>query len=152
MAVENDGRELVIRKIEVADARAAAQLSAELGYPVESGEMAQRIEKLEQLNGHAVLVACAADAVVGWIDIAIVHHLATGAHGEIGGLVVSAEYRSRGAGRALLARAEKWVAERRVGMIIVRSRTTRERAHRFYLREGYTLTKTSAVFCKGLEL
>jgi hypothetical protein len=35
--------------------------------------------------------------------------------------------------------------------IVVRSRATREAAHRFYLREGYTQTKTSAVFTKSLE-
>jgi hypothetical protein len=32
--------------------------------------------------------------------------------------------------------------------MLVRSRVTREQAHRFYLREGYELTKTSAVFSK----
>ena len=32
----------------------------------------------------------------------------------------------------------------------VSSRVTREGAHRFYLREGYELTKTSHVFAKPL--
>jgi hypothetical protein len=34
---------------------------------------------------------------------------------------------------------------------IVRSRITREAAHRFYLREGYTIEKTSLVFSKQLK-
>jgi GNAT superfamily N-acetyltransferase len=152
MGLEKDDMEVMIREIELGDAQAAADLSAELGYPVDSVEMARRIEELKDTSGQAVFVACVAEAVIGWVDIGIVRHFSTGAHGEIGGFVVSAEHRSRGIGRALLARAEQWVAELHVETIIVRSRTTRQRAHHFYLREGYTHVKTSEVFSKSIEL
>jgi len=36
------------------------------------------------------------------------------------------------------------------GLMVVRSRVARERAHRFYEREGYALVKTSHIFEKRL--
>jgi GNAT superfamily N-acetyltransferase len=142
---------ILIREIALTDAEAAAQLSAELGYPAELEEMKQRIGVVNSSRDRVVYVACAANMVIGWIDVGIVHHLSTGAHGEIGGFVVSPEYRSAGIGRKLITRAEQWVAGQGILRMIVRSRTVREAAHRFYLREGYTMIKTSAVFCKQLK-
>jgi GNAT superfamily N-acetyltransferase len=57
--------------------------------------------------------------------------------------------RSHGVGRRLVAVAEEWARQHGLKSIVVRSRATREAAHRFYLREGYTQTKTSAVFTKS---
>ena len=42
-----------------------------------------------------------------------------------------------------------WAREHGFGSILVRSQVMREDAHRFYLREGYAQTKTSAVFSKA---
>jgi GNAT superfamily N-acetyltransferase len=136
-----------IRPIEDADAAAAAALCAELGYPVSATVLEQRIRALSALSGHAVLVACIEDGrVAGWIDVSITQHLPAEPYGEIGGLVVSEDVRGQGIGRELLAAAERWISERGIGQALVRSRVVRERAHRFYLREGYSHTKTSAVF------
>jgi GNAT superfamily N-acetyltransferase len=77
-------------------------------------------------------------------------HLTAEARAEIAGLVVASEVRSRGIGRHLVARAERWALERGLTDMIVRSRSTREAAHRFCLREGYRQTKISAVFTKEL--
>ena len=141
---------MVIRAISPSDADAAARLSGELGYRCEMNCMRERITKLLSSNDRMVYVACVGDAVIAWIDVGIVHHLATGAYGEIGGFVVSAEHRGRGIGRELLREAENWIANKGVSKMVVRSRTTREAAHRFYLREGYLITKTSSVFSKEL--
>ena len=46
-------------------------------------------------------------------------------------------HRSAGIGAALVEAAEAWARERGATAIIVRSRSTRERAHRFYERIGY---------------
>jgi GNAT superfamily N-acetyltransferase len=140
-----------IRPIEVADAEAAAALCEELGYPVSTGVLERRIRKLDALPDHAVLVACRDDGrLLGWIDISITHHFAVEPYGEIGGLVVLEGFRGAGIGRELLAAAERWVRDHGIGQSLVRSRVVRERAHRFYLREGYVYTKTSAVFVKPL--
>ena len=146
-----------IREITLRDAPAAAALSGELGYPASIEAMEERIRKLAALENHAVFVACqpseavvGPEKVVGWIDVSITHHLQADPCGEIGGLVVSSEVRSAGIGRRLVAQAERWVADRGMTRMIVRSRVSREAAHRFYERERYSRTKTSAVFSKEL--
>ncbi len=139
-----------IREIAIEDAQAAAQLSGELGYPVNTAVMEERIRRLASLPDHAVFVACQDENVVGWIDAGIVYHLQAEASGEIGGFVVSNGLRSSGIGAALIARAEQWAKDRGVKRILVRCQIKREAAHRFYLREGYGHTKTSAVFVKPL--
>jgi GNAT superfamily N-acetyltransferase len=143
-------RPISIREITEDDADAAARLSGELGYPADPADVRQRIATIRAASASAVFVACASHHVIGWIDVSINRHLAIGAFAEIGGFVVSGEHRGRGIGRMLLDHAERWAAAQGVATMIVRSRTSRERAHRFYLREGYTILKTSAVFTKKL--
>jgi GNAT superfamily N-acetyltransferase len=144
--------EIQVREIQVEDAEAAANLSRELGYPVEAAVMAGRIRAIKALPDHATYVASLPDrGIVGWIDIGVVHHLQTEKHVEIGGLVVSSGARSLGVGRQLVARAEEWALERGIRTMLVRSQLKRERAHQFYLREAYRQIKTSVVFSKQLE-
>lgn len=132
------------------DAEAAAQLSGELGYPIAPDAMRARIEALAASPDHGVFVACLDGVVVGWIHVAAVLHLQAEPRAEIGGLVVSASVRGRRIGAALVARSEQWAREHGFGHTLVRSQVMREDAHRFYLREGYTRTKTSAVFSKSI--
>jgi GNAT superfamily N-acetyltransferase len=141
---------LTVRNIQVADACAAAQLSAQFGYPVDAAVMQRRIQTLDS-NIRTVLVACSNGGVVGWIDVCEVHHLQSGAYAEIGGLVVSEACRNKGVGAQLVASAEKWACARRLNRMIVRSQVAREAAHRFYVRKGYQRTKTSAVFTKEIK-
>jgi GNAT superfamily N-acetyltransferase len=141
----------LIREITPDDAAAAANLSGELGYQVSAEAMRPRIESLLGLPDQAVYVACLGGDVVGWIDLAVSRHLASEPRGEICGLVVSSEVRSRGVGRLLVERAEEWAVSKGLTEMLVRSRIAREDAHRFYLREGYTRIKTSAVFTKKLS-
>lgn len=132
------------------DAAAIALLSGELGYPVDVDVMRMRLELLDQRPDHAVFVACRDQRVLGWIDVAIVLHVQSEPRAEIGGLVVSSEARNARIGARLVARAEQWATSRGVDAIVVRSQIMREAAHRFYEREGYVRTKTSAVFSKAL--
>lgn len=144
---------ITIREITAADAEAAAELSGELGYPVSEETMKERIEGFRAIPDHIVFVACTSDPAraVAWIDVSIVHHLQNDPYGEIGGLVVSGECRNAGVGQKLLHRAERWIREeKKIRRAVVRSQISREAAHRFYLREGYTRWKTSAVFSKDL--
>jgi len=140
-----------LRAITVDDADAAARLSGELGYPVDAAVMRQRIDDVAASSDREVFVACRNDRVLGWIDVSIVRHLQSDVRAEIGGLVVTAAARSGGIGAKLVARAEQWARDRGLAAIVVRSQIAREAAHRFYLREGYERTKTSAVFSKELR-
>ena len=142
---------LSIRRIAVTDAEAAASLSGELGYPVSVEGMEERIRCLADLADHAVFVARIGEQLVGWIDVGVTHHLQANTYAEIGGLVVSSGFRSAGVGKKLVAHAEQWAAARGIQRMVVRSQIAREGAHRFYLREGYERTKTSAVFSKTLS-
>lgn len=139
-----------IRQIEPGDAEAVADLTGQLGYPVDACTMRQRIQSTVASPDRVTYVACEGPAVVGWVDVFVVHHLQAGVSAEIGGLVVSDVCRGMGIGAQLLRRAEDWARARGLDRVVVRSRSTREAAHRFYLREGYEQTKTSAVFVKSL--
>ncbi len=121
-----------------------------MGYPVSPETLRTRIGFLTSQPDHVIYVATDAERVMGWIDVSITHHLAAEPRAEIAGLVVSSEVRSQGVGRQLVERAEQWARGRGLTTMLVRSRSTRESAHRFYLREGYTHSKTSAVFTKEL--
>ena len=58
--------------------------------------------------------------------------------------------RGVGVGAQLLHAAEQWAAKNGFGRMRVRSNVVRERAHRFYLREGYRERKRQVVFDKDL--
>ena len=141
---------VTVREVRLEDAEEVARLTTELGYPASAGEMIDRIRAQMALPDHAIYVALVNSGVAGWIDVRITHYLQAGPRAEIGGLVVAAEARSLGIGRRLLTEAERWALERGIAQMVVRSRVDRERAHQFYLREGYSRTKTSAVFTKEL--
>jgi len=57
---------------------------------------------------------------------------------------------SEGIGAALVEAAEGWARHRGATEMIVRSRSARVRAHRFYERIGYAEVKRSHVFVKSL--
>jgi GNAT superfamily N-acetyltransferase len=143
---------LTVREIEATDATSVAELSGQLGYETSAAEMAQRLTQILPLRkGHVAFVACLDGEVVGWIEAEVAHHLQSPPHALITGLVVKDGVRSLGVGSRLCAEVEAWSRGQNVAVIRVTSRMTRERAHRFYLREGYTQTKTSAVFEKPLS-
>jgi GNAT superfamily N-acetyltransferase len=142
----------VVRQIAPEDAEAVAELSGQLGYETSAREMKGRIEKMLPLeDSHLVLVACLKDEVAGWVEAEIVRHLQSPPHTLITGLVVKDSARSFGIGKRLCSEVERWSLQRCVPVVRVTSRMTRERAHRFYLREGFVQTKTSAVFEKILS-
>ncbi len=139
-----------IRPLGPEDVDAALRLSAELGYPADRESMLRRIEQIASDANRTVLAACLGGEVVGWIDLSIEYHLQTDPVALIGGLVVSEATRNRGIGCELCEAAEDWARARGITRIRVRSNVIRERAHAFYLRDGYARVKTSAVFEKAL--
>ena len=138
-----------IRPMTTADAALVADLKTQLGYPTGPPETAERISLLlERPDDHAALVAEEDGRAIGWVHVAIYTSLESGRVATIGGLIVGEGHRSGGIGAELLTAAEGWARENGAAKMTVRSRVTRERAHRFYEREGYTLLKTSHVFEK----
>jgi GNAT superfamily N-acetyltransferase len=128
----------------------AAALCTQLGYPTDEAAVRARMTQIAGDAHRAVLVACLDEVVVGWIDLSVEYHLQSEPAALIGGLVVAEAARGRGIGRLLCKAAEEWARTRGVARLRVRSNAIRERAHAFYLRDGYARVKTSAVFEKTL--
>lgn len=139
-----------IRAILPNDSMAVAQLAGELGYPRTAEQIRQWVQQLETRTDRASFVAELNAEVVGWIEVSLAHHLQSEPFGLIGGLVIREGLRRAGIGRQLCEKAESWTREQGVGQIRVTSRSTREAAHRFYLRDGYRQVKVSMVFEKTL--
>ena len=141
--------DLFIRPIEPRDAADVCVLIQQLGYDRAQDQVAVWIESLPNRAGEqSAFVATVSGEVVGWIEISIEHRLQSPPCTLIGGLVVKEGFRGRQIGLRLCERAEAWSWERGISTVRVTSRSTRTDAHRFYLSNGYHLTKVSQVFEK----
>lgn len=136
------------------DAGEVVELTRQLGYERSAEDIVLWLEGFEASGwkDRRALVACRGDEVVGWIDASLERHLQSDPFVLIGGLVVKDGLRGLGIGQRLCATVEHWAVELGVGMVRLTSRSTREAAHRFYLREGYSQVKTSLVFEKRQEI
>ena len=143
--------EVTVRLARIEDASPIAQLSAQLGYPVASEDVEQRITQLNQTADSVVYVAEVHDGhVVGWIHAFVCRTIESDSRAEIGGLVVDERHRRSGAGRLLMQHAEKWARERGCKAVNLRTNVVRKDAHNFYQSLGYNLVKTQHAFRKNL--
>ena len=142
---------LGIRKAKVSDAAAIAQLSGELGYPVDAEPMAERLTRFLGHAEQAVLVA-ETDRVIGWIHAADHEVLEHPLRCEIWGLVVAEGQRGLGVGRQLVNAVEQWARHRGLTEISVRSNVIRAESHPFYERIGFNRYKTQHAYRKPLTL
>jgi GNAT superfamily N-acetyltransferase len=142
---------VAIRKARSSDAQSLAELSGQLGYPTTPGEIIERLRKLRAVSPNALFVAESPEAgVIGWTHVSVTHLLEAGTRAELNGLVVAEGWRSQGAGALLLQAAERWARRHGCPSMSVRSNVVRERAHHFYLRNGYQHYKTQKAFRKSL--
>ena len=146
-----DKNKLKIRRAKSADAQRIAELAGQLGYPATAAQMRERLRGIKPASQHAVLVAeTAEDEVIGWVHVSRQPLLEVEIRAEVNGLVVDERVRSAGAGAWLLAAAEEWARRRGCKGMSVRSNVIRERAHKFYERNGYEHYKTQKSFRKPL--
>jgi GNAT superfamily N-acetyltransferase len=148
-----DRTSIRIRKARRGDAERIAQLSGELGYPATAAQIATRLRQLKPASKHAVFVAESPDAatgLIGWLHVSVSHLLESDIRAEVNGLIVAEGRRSAGAGAKLLEAAEEWARRHGGQAMNVRSNVIRERAHRFYERNGYEHYKTQKAFRKAL--
>jgi GNAT superfamily N-acetyltransferase len=143
---------LVIRRAQAGDGKALASLAGQLGYPMRKSEVERQLASLAKEEGHAVFVAELGDhGIVGWIHIMPRQLLYSPRLAEIGGLVVDAEHRRKGVGRALIHAAEQWAKRQGYSRIVVRSNAARKESHAFYPSLGYKSVKTQQVYRKELK-
>ncbi len=139
-----------IRPMQMGDFDTVADLSAELGYPVNSQQLFDNFGRAQSLHENAFFVAEATDArtVVGWLHAYGVAPFIAEPYAEIGGLVVAAAARKLGIGRALMQAAEQWASDNDYRHVRLRSGNHRPEAHLFYERIGYHPTRSSTMFKK----
>jgi GNAT superfamily N-acetyltransferase len=143
--------ELKIRRAKSADAPRLADLAGQLGYPTTTAQLRERLRRIQPASQHTIFVAeSAKDGVIGWLHVSRQPLLEEELRAEVNGLVVADGQRSLGAGARLLAAAEDWARKRGCKGMSVRSNVIRERAHRFYERNGYEHYKTQKSFRKPL--
>jgi GNAT superfamily N-acetyltransferase len=133
------------------DAPALAALAGELGYPSSAEELLGRLAAVHPTDAAVIISADAQDQPTGWCHVELHRSLVEPMSALILGLVVGEGHRSTGIGAALLAAAEGWARARGCHRLVVATRITRERAHRFYAREGYEVSKTSYFLTKPLD-
>jgi GNAT superfamily N-acetyltransferase len=141
-----------IRRARLSDAASVAELSGQLGYPATEKEMARRLAHLiRHPRFGAVLVAETMDGnIVGWLHVSVTPLLEVPLRAEVNGLIVAEGQRSSGSGQKLLRAAERWAKSKGCASMSVRSNVVRDRAHAFYLRNGYEHYKTQKAFRKTL--
>jgi GNAT superfamily N-acetyltransferase len=140
-----------VRRSRQSDAARLADLSGQLGYSVTKREMSARLKTALLAKDGAVFVSeTPQEGVIGWLHVSVRPLLEVERRAEIHGLVVDEKVRSRGAGAALLEAAESWARKRRCVHMNVRSNVLRDRAHGFYLKNGYEHYKTQKAFRKKL--
>jgi len=140
-----------IRRARPTDAAHLAQLTTQLGYPTTPAAVAKMLRKMKSGWPNALFVAeSPSKQVIGWTHVSVAHLLETGTRAEINGLIVADGHRSLGAGALLLDAAEAWARKHGACEMSVRSKVERERAHKFYLRQGYDHYKTQKAFRKPL--
>jgi GNAT superfamily N-acetyltransferase len=141
---------MTVRRMKGGDAESVAPLVVQLGYSRTVAEVVAWIKTLPKNGSQAAFVACVGGEIAGWIEVSTERHLQAAPCALIGGLVVRDGMRSKKVGQRLCEEAERWARERGLGVVKVTSRSTRTDAHRFYLRDGYEVVKTSLVFEKKL--
>jgi len=141
---------VTVREATEDDAGALASLSTQLGYPADATTMRDRLHRVQSQRIGCVFVAVRDDTVLGWTHVIEHFHLEDPPFAEIAGLIVDEHARGARVGASLLRAAESWARDRGHDRMRVRSNVIRERAHRFYDREGYAQLKRQVVFEKNL--
>jgi GNAT superfamily N-acetyltransferase len=143
-------KDVDIRRAALGDAEDLQRLCLQLGYEVEVSGVRASLREIEDDPSHEVFVATLDSQLVGWIELTSAQFLTSGPEAFVCGLVVDEAHRNKGIGKELLRAAEDWARGQGHPAIRVRSRDTRERAHKFYLDLGYETYKTQLVFRKWL--
>ena len=110
----------------------------ELGYPVTSRDLEERIAQMHGDDRYRIFVASDGVSVTGFIGITI------GLAFEIPGrimtiiaLAISQAHQGSGIGSSLVRKAEDFGMSCHVSAILVSSGILREAAHRFYEKQGF---------------
>lgn len=138
-----------IRNAKIEDLPIIAKLSGDLGYSNDEEIVLKRFLKISSDSKHAVFVAESdSGEIVGWLHVMPRILLLSRPLAEIGGIIVSEEYRRKGVGKHLMNFAGVWAQNHGYEGIIVRSDIKRAESHHFYPQIGYELLKDQKVYIR----
>lgn len=143
---------LELREMLHTDIVAAQDLLVQLGYPIGAGEVERRHKAVRQGDGHGVFVAEEGGRVIALLHVYARPALDKPPEAVVQAIVVDQAYRGGGVGKALMAAAENWAAERGFRSVALTSSISRSAAHAFYSELGYRCEATSHLFRKNLAL
>ncbi|ONF47345.1 GCN5 family acetyltransferase [Methylobacterium radiotolerans] len=139
-----------VRTATGADAAAIAGLMDQLGYAAGADLIADKLGVLARSADDAVLLAVKGERVIGCLS-AHAHELfhAPGRLGRITTLIIDADTRGQGVGRALIEAATRYFENRGCVRVEVTSGDHRPSAHAFYQSVGFVVDERR--FVRKLE-
>ena len=140
-----------VRAMIRADLPAVRDLLEQLGYALDSAEVARRFAAVVSAPGHAAMVAEVAGRVAGLVHVYARPALENPAEAIVQALVVDDAHRRGGLGRALMAAAEAWALARGLRSLALSSNVARTGAHAFYHALGYRTAATALILRKELN-
>lgn len=143
---------MIIEEMRHKDLEQVTALAAQLGYLFSMNEIKSRFKNISKLSSHKLYVARDSEKILGWIQVnKEPASLLSDKRVEVSALVVDEHYRGQGIGKTLLASAEDWAKSQSLLLVRIRSNVMRETAHQFYIKQGYSLKKTSHLLMKFLK-
>lgn len=145
--------EIVIRKAALKDSGQLVSLNEQLGYKITEEKLIDSLCELLENPDYEIYVAeqIPSGLLLGFIFAYAFKSICQDYAYEVLGLVVHEKFRSKNIGVRLLAEIEMVALSKGINCIIIHSNVIRDNAHKFYIREGYSITKTQHVFHKYLK-
>jgi N-acetylglutamate synthase-like GNAT family acetyltransferase len=128
---------VAVRPARLDDAPALVSLLAELGYPADAGTLERRLAALVADPAVTVLVAERDGRVVGLASMHVMPLIERAPLGRLSAIVVAADERRAGIGRALVERVESEARARGCERLELTSAERRADAHAFYRDLGF---------------
>lgn len=142
--------DLSLRSLMIEDAAAAAELTLQLGYDLDAEEASRRISNVLEVPGHYAFGAFRGDELLGYLHCYRAPTIDKGTLLRVQALVVNERVRGFGAGRLLMAEAERRARDLGCLSVSLSSNERRRGAHAFYERIGYQRSSRSYSFTKQL--
>ncbi|MFL5615473.1 MAG: GNAT family N-acetyltransferase [Gemmatimonadaceae bacterium] len=132
---------VTVRDATLADVGTVAPLLGELGYPVDGETLAGRMRRMLTRDDQRILIAGNETGALGLLALHVFPALAyDGNVALIMALVVTAQARGLGVGRALIDRADAVARSLDATRLLVTTHVRRTDAHAFYERLGFEFT------------
>jgi N-acetylglutamate synthase-like GNAT family acetyltransferase len=138
---------LHLRPFRQSDLPVVRDLLRQLGYDVSEPELAGRIAHVVEAADHCLVVAEIEGRVVGVLHTFRRPALEKPCEAVVQALVVDAQMRGRGLGKALMRAAEEWARLKGLGSVALHTR----KAQPFYEGIGYTRVASANLMRKALR-